>query len=881
MRLTMNGWCRRTSAMLVAALFSLSAFPQFADAHESWWSENFEVHGFFTSKMYVRSPGLEFYDETEISSWRTELNLEMNFNNLLNMDIGGNELSLSAYAIVRPTYEAVYDINGNLWGDNVDKGEFGTQNAECGRLGFDGLPCPGSGGNLQDEFTIVNNDAGSLILGQKQPQVVYDDAVFFGIQTASILPRSQRIGRVGGYGSAAYFGRWASGSNITRDFGLGQRAADGSGGTEALRNSVSVLAGTDPAVAALGPAGVAYQNRINSFNRVTLQSRDGSVDINGNRHLDSYSLAPLNLYQVRGRNAGDAKSFDKVFDINRRETELKLDCFDAAHKLCWLRELYVDIDYGNWFFRIGKQQLSWGKADAFRLQDKINPMDLGFHNVFPDLEERRIPQLALDAIYSFGDVGPLQDVSLEFAWIFDRFLPDQFGQCGEPYTFTGLCHARADFGTHQGFNNGTAGVDQVHWKLQNTEPWLRLEFRIPKPALSVSVSAGYTFQDLPVARKIEGTDYDGTRPNPAFHLFTQGFGLGGLVESFAAAGGNSLGLASNATGEWNTGFDPYAINPANGAAVGSLAAANNTAMNAWSNLMTQTNETLTAVLGAGLTDRNGNPFPTAAQGGCAGLPSNKQIKQCFGDVHNLSFAGVYSLAWGGAEFDIAYPKIFTVGASVDYQIPRIDTILRIEVANDFGRRVANTSSSDYFSKTDIFQIAIGLDRSTFIPFLNRNRTAFLSFQTFWERMLDYDDGGNPQEGMNGWEDFVISTFFMQNYWRNDTIILTSFFAVDYYGAALITGPSVRYVHNDHLFFDIGVNVLWGRKRKHQIRNLCRGQGDLSCVGDPRTWNPGQYQSFMQDFDHAVTAAYGIGKSSFADRIMRERDEFWMGVTYQF
>ncbi len=512
-------------------------------------------------------------------------------------------------------------------------------------------------------------------------------------------------------------------------------------------------------------------------------------------------------------------------------------------------------------------------------------MDLGFHNVFPDLEERRIPQLALDAIYSFGDVGPLQDVSLEFAWIFDRFLPDQFGQCGEPYTFTGLCHATADFGTHQGFNTGTYGVDQVHWKLQNTEPWLRLEFRVPKPALSVSLSMGYTFQDLPVARLVEGTEYNALQPNPAFHLFTQGFGLGGLVEAFAAAGGNTLGLSSNATGEWNTGFDPYAIDPRRNAptyrqAVGSLEAANNTALNAWANLMTQTSETLEAVYGPGLVDRNGNPFPTAAEGGCAGLGTNKGIKQCFGDVHNLSFLGVYSLAWGGAEFDLAYPKIFTVGASVDYQIPGIDTILRLEVANDFGRRVA-TASSDYFSKTDIFQIAIGLDRSTFIPFLNRNRTAFLSFQTFWERMLDYDDGNNPHDGMPGWENFVISTFFMQNYWRNDTIILTSFFAVDYYGAALITGPSLRYVHNDNLFFDVGVNVLWGRKRKHTIRSLCNTVGDLSCSGDPRTWRNGQFQSFMQDFAFPVTAAYGIGKSSFADRIMRERDEFWVGATYQF
>ena len=93
-----------------------------------------------------------------------------------------------------------------------------------------------------------------------------------------------------------------------------------------------------------------------------------------------------------------------------------------------MREAYFEFEYKNTFVRLGKQQIVWGKTDAFRLQDKINPIDFGYHNVFPDLEERRIPQLALDVIHSFGDVGPFQDVSVELAWVFDRFIPAQVGQ---------------------------------------------------------------------------------------------------------------------------------------------------------------------------------------------------------------------------------------------------------------------------------------------------------------------------------------------------------------------------------------------------------------------------------------------------------------------
>ncbi len=117
------------------------------------------------------------------------------------------------------------------------------------------------------------------------------------------------------------------------------------------------------------------------------------------------------------------------------------------------------------------------------------PIDFGQHTIIPSLENRRIPQLALDAIYSMGDVGPLRDVSIELAWIFDRFRPAQFGQCGEPYAFTAACEARADAGGHQLFNIALGGVKEIPWNLQNTEPGLRLEFRIPRPSIAFSLSA--------------------------------------------------------------------------------------------------------------------------------------------------------------------------------------------------------------------------------------------------------------------------------------------------------------------------------------------------------------------------------------------------------
>ena len=104
--------------------------------------------------------------------------------------------------------------------------------------------------------------------------------------------------------------------------------------------------------------------------------------------------------------------------------------------------------------------------------------------------------------------------------MFDQFIPDQFGQCGEAYAFTAACELRADAGGHTLFNFSVANVDERDWKLSNTEPGMRLEFRIPEPSIAFSLSGFYTFQDIPVARF--ENHYSTDNPNPAVLLFIQG-----------------------------------------------------------------------------------------------------------------------------------------------------------------------------------------------------------------------------------------------------------------------------------------------------------------------------------------------------------------------
>ena len=74
---------------------------------------------------------------------------------------------------------------------------------------------------------------------------------------------------------------------------------------------------------------------------------------------------------------------------------------------------YVDFEKGPVFLRVGKQVLSWGETDVFRLLDNINPLDASFGGFLIPLDERRIPLPMARASYNFGSLGPLNDAYVE------------------------------------------------------------------------------------------------------------------------------------------------------------------------------------------------------------------------------------------------------------------------------------------------------------------------------------------------------------------------------------------------------------------------------------------------------------------------------------
>ncbi len=179
------------------------------------------------------------------------------------------------------------------------------------------------------------------------------------------------------------------------------------------------------------------------------------------------------------------------------ENELKYPEFNS--RLDFLRELYVDAilpqdDGSEWAFRLGRQQVVWGRTDLFRVLDVLNPVDFSRHNIYDELEDIRIPMWMLTAEKRWGPTGVFGDLNFQVVWNFDKFRPHNLGQGGTPYAilqagdfFRGMNNCWDNGCTVANFAGGsvatdfprqTIGIRKAHlpsWSLDNGQLGLKLE----------------------------------------------------------------------------------------------------------------------------------------------------------------------------------------------------------------------------------------------------------------------------------------------------------------------------------------------------------------------------------------------------------------------
>ncbi|HLF29793.1 MAG TPA: DUF1302 family protein [Xanthomonadales bacterium] len=377
----------------------------------------------------------------------------------------------------------------------------------------------------------------------------------------------------------------------------------------------------------------------------------------------------------------------------------------------FMRELYLDAALpaggGEFGFRIGRQQIVWGRTDLFRVLDVINPVDFARQNIYDELEDARIPMGIFNLEYRAGAKGPFEDLNFQGIWKFEDFRPNNLGQGGEPYAILGAGNFfRA---MKNCWDNGC-----TVWNF----PASGLAVEFPKHSLGIRQANVPEFSDE--------QDY--------------GFRMEGVV--------HGVGFSLNYL-------------------------------------------------------RYTSQMPSLRGGIDADNPFTPQTESQFFP---------YALA-----FDIDFPRLTLVGASADFYVEALKSAFRVEVAHTSGEEFPNTLEERLFSESDVLRWVIGIDRPTFIPFLNKTRAFLLSLQVFGQHLLDHElQNVNAQGvptlgpvGMVDWKNNYLMTFLFQGNYLNDRLTPQILTAYDFEAGSGTVSPSIDWKIDNNWQLTAAINFKYG------------------------------------------------------------------------
>jgi hypothetical protein len=493
---------------------------------------------------------------------------------------------------------------------------------------------------------------------------------------------------------------------------------------------------------------------------------NGAFGLPNNQFADNYPNNPNDGLRVsgdrwHGQNGGVAFGVPvRPCDVDSRGcvdfggygdlTFNELAAPEFNSRLDFIREAYATNTFAlkdgtDLFLKVGKQQVVWGRTDLFRVLDVINPVDFSRNNIYDELEDIRIPMWIAQAEWRLGPSETMQDRNLQVVWNFDKFRPNNLGQCGQPNVildagclFRGLKNLWDNGGTVANFASNGAGqhfavnfgpnqlgirnVELPDWKLDNTQLGVKYE-GITQGGLSFSLNALTYRSQLPSLRGIET----------------------GAV----------------------------------------------------------------------------NPF--------TGTP------QTTDNTHLVAF-------------DFVYPRVNLVGGSLDFQIEAAAAAVRVEAALTEGEEFANTLRPQLYSENNVFRAVVGVDRPTFIDWINPRRTTLISGQLFLQHILDHEVEQKPLglAGMPDWETNAIGTLLIKAFLANDRVSPTLILAHDVRAKATAVAPSLEWLVTDNLKLVFGANFKVADNSKYQF-------------DDCRSCNP--YAPFTQyagDGQGAAPGSFGLG-----------------------
>jgi hypothetical protein len=525
-------------------------------------------------------------------------------------------------------------------------------------------------------------------------------------------------------------------------------------------------------------------------------------------------------YPTRPCNVDPRGCIDGYMDAD--EDELRFPEFNSRYD--WLRELYFDASIpfdagGELNFRIGRQQVVWGRTDLFRVLDQVNPIDYSIQNIYEEFEDSRIPMGIFSAEYRAGAVGALDDLNFQVIWKFEDFRPHTLGQGGQPYNILSAGDLFRALSTcwHYGCTVANFAPNQTFGAA------LPPPIGLGAPVTGAGNSTGALATTFPShVIGIRGVDMPGSGlddPEVGFRLEGLARGVGFSL--------NFLSFHQQLPSLHGGSAGPPAINPF-------------------------------------LCDPGLHPV-------CGALEA------AAGEAYLTETPRPYLLA-----FDIHFPRVNLVGASADLYVEAMKSSIRIEVAHTTGEEFPNTLRPELFSESDVLRWVIGIDRPTFIRFLNPNRSFLFSLQLFGQHLLDHELITTPagKAGMPDWDDNIFATLLIQGGYFSDRLTPTLLTAYDSKAHALVVGPSISWLFSDHWDIVLGANLKFGSSKN--AFDDCRACNQFPPFTDPAEGTPGAGtlpvgQAVNRLAGYAPLGAFRAGPIGMA----LDEDEIQFKLRYRF
>ncbi len=544
-----------------------------------------------------------------------------------------------------------------------------------------------------------------------------------------------------------------------------------------------------------------------------------------------HAVVPGSKYGVAGRDIDsrsrgyyglDASQNDLRFGMTR---ETNMDLYYPV------REAYFDFFWkglgGRNWLRLGKQQHVWGKADFFRLQDIVNPVDFGDHFFIDLFDDTRVPLWSALYEHRFGNIGPLRDVAGSIVYVFDRHTTTGLGHPAQPWA-TGFGR------TIDGFVFGNDLFATALFPGTADDPTMATEDRPYLP-----------FKNMALYK------------NRAPHWSLKNGGIGMRWE--ATAGNLRLQV---------TDWFAFADLPATG--WDRLNVSNNSACttdgNGNSILPADRNE----APGVGITAKDGGTVLSTSGVGpvIVGVkPKQIQVRKsaifkeggvAHGTKKKFRHAEYMNHCTFGGSLSARYRKTNTLGLSLDWFEPYTGFVIRWESSWSANAMLNDTTKIDLIADGNSFKWVLGVDRPTLIRWLNPTRSFFLSAQAYGTHYPDVRAG---RRGITAENNNFIFTVFAQNHFMRDQLVYLVFGAFGTAAQDGTTGGNVEYLITNNWSVTLGFTAFLGGRHKH----------DLTAFG-----------AFTGDPNNPYTeAGFGLFHMQAGGSERNKMNEFWSRLRYRF